>query len=66
MSAATETDLETRTAGSGGSCSRVRRAGSGESWRDRWVMGRLMRDEAVKAQLFRFVDVLPVLSARRR
>src|SRR3954447_4497401 len=61
--AVTETDLETRTRAIGGELfARVRRAGSGESWRDRWVMGRLMRDEAVKAQLFRFVDVLPALS----
>src|SRR5689334_19717440 len=42
---------------------RVRRLGPGEPWWDRWVMGRMMGDESVKAQLFRFVDVLPALSS---
>jgi RHH-type proline utilization regulon transcriptional repressor/proline dehydrogenase/delta 1-pyrroline-5-carboxylate dehydrogenase len=32
-------------------------------WWQRQVMGRGMRDEQVKAQLFRFVDVLPALSS---
>src|SRR5689334_9480499 len=35
------------------------RNGSGESWFDRVVMNASMRDERVKAQLFRFVDALP-------
>ncbi len=35
---------------------------SGESWWDRKVMGAGMADEGVKAQLFRLVDVLPVLN----
>jgi RHH-type proline utilization regulon transcriptional repressor/proline dehydrogenase/delta 1-pyrroline-5-carboxylate dehydrogenase len=38
-------------------------APSGESWWDRKVMGIGMADERVKAQLFRLVDVLPVLSS---
>src|SRR4051812_23816280 len=42
---------------------RIRRAGPGEPWWDRWVMGRMMGDESVKAQLFRFVDVLPALTS---
>ena len=40
----------------------AREAPSGESWWDRKVMGIGMADEGVKAQLFRLVDVLPVLS----
>lgn len=40
----------------------ARRAPSGESWWDRKVMGMGMADERVKAQLFRLVDVLPVLN----
>ena len=34
-------------------------------WWQRQVMGRGMNDERVKAQLFRFVDVLPALSSDR-
>ena len=63
---ATETDLETRTRAIGGELFARAAGGVGGVWRDRWVMGRLMRDEAVKAQLFRFVDVLPALSGARR
>jgi RHH-type proline utilization regulon transcriptional repressor/proline dehydrogenase/delta 1-pyrroline-5-carboxylate dehydrogenase len=40
----------------------ARSAPSGESWWDRLVMGAGMLDERVKAQLFRLVDVLPVLN----
>ena len=40
----------------------ARRAPSSESWWDRRVMQIGMADEAVKAQLFRLVDVLPVLT----
>ena len=43
---------------------RVRRSGrdgTGGSWWDRWLMSAAMRDERVKGQLFRFIDVLPVL-----
>lgn len=44
--------------------SRVRKArgyGDGSRW-ERYLMDVGMRDERVKAQLFRFIDVLPVLS----
>jgi RHH-type proline utilization regulon transcriptional repressor/proline dehydrogenase/delta 1-pyrroline-5-carboxylate dehydrogenase len=41
----------------------ARAAPAGESWWDRKVMAMGMADEAVKAQLFRLVDVLPVLSS---
>jgi RHH-type proline utilization regulon transcriptional repressor/proline dehydrogenase/delta 1-pyrroline-5-carboxylate dehydrogenase len=41
---------------------RARRAKSGEGWLDRRLMEIGMRDERVKAQLFRLVDVLPVLN----
>src|SRR5947208_15412464 len=40
----------------------VRRHGPAEPWWDRWLMRQTMRDEAVKAQLFRFVDALPGLT----
>src|SRR5258706_2985716 len=40
----------------------ARAAPAGESWWDRKVMAMGMADEAVKAQLFRLVDVLPVLT----
>jgi RHH-type proline utilization regulon transcriptional repressor/proline dehydrogenase/delta 1-pyrroline-5-carboxylate dehydrogenase len=41
---------------------RVRRSGdAGGPWWDRWLMDLSMRDERVKAQLFRFIDVLPGL-----
>src|SRR5690349_16659906 len=39
----------------------VRRHGPAEPWWERWAMRQTMRDEAIKAQLFRFVDVLPAL-----
>src|SRR3954451_22809147 len=41
---------------------RARELGSGEPWLDRVLMYQGMRDERVKAELFRFVDVLPALS----
>src|SRR3954470_9458142 len=41
---------------------RARELGSGEPWLDRLLMYEGMRDERVKAELFRFVDVLPALS----
>ena len=59
-------DLESRTREIGRAVfARVRRAGdsSGEPWWDRWLMQQGMRDEAVKAQLFRFIDVLPALAS---
>jgi RHH-type proline utilization regulon transcriptional repressor/proline dehydrogenase/delta 1-pyrroline-5-carboxylate dehydrogenase len=37
------------------------RAGLSPFSLDRWLMRQGMKDEAVKAQLFRFIDVLPVL-----
>ena len=40
----------------------ARKLPSGESWWDRQMMSLGMRDEHVKAQLFRLVDVLPVLT----
>src|SRR4051812_30749342 len=56
-------DLETRTQAIGSEIfSLAKQAPSGESWWDRKVMGIGMADEGVKAQLFRLVDVLPVLS----
>ena len=42
---------------------RARELGSGEPWLDRVLMYQGMRDERVKAELFRFVDVLPALSS---
>lgn len=44
----------------------ARRRGSGEPWLDRLLMYQGMKDEQVKAELFRFVDVLPVLSHDRQ
>ncbi|HEY7116860.1 MAG TPA: proline dehydrogenase family protein, partial [Tepidisphaeraceae bacterium] len=44
----------------------ARRMPSGESWWDRRVMSLGMSDEHVKAQLFRLVDVLPVLSTSQQ
>src|SRR4051794_37269541 len=42
------------------------RNGQTEPWWDRWLMRQTMRDEAVKAQLFRFVDALPGLNSARQ
>jgi RHH-type proline utilization regulon transcriptional repressor/proline dehydrogenase/delta 1-pyrroline-5-carboxylate dehydrogenase len=59
-------NLETRTKEIGREVfARVRRTGSRAAagpWWDRWLMNATMRDERVKAQLFRFIDVLPALS----
>ena len=58
------TSLESRTRDIGRDLfALVRRRGSGEPWWDRLMMRLTMRDEAVKAQLFRFVDVLPALTS---
>jgi RHH-type proline utilization regulon transcriptional repressor/proline dehydrogenase/delta 1-pyrroline-5-carboxylate dehydrogenase len=63
----TSAHLESRTKEIGRELfARIRRAGrngSGESWWDRWLMNATMRDDRVKAQLFRFIDVLPALSS---
>ena len=40
--------------------------GAGEGWLDRMMMEWGMRDERVKAQLFRFIDVLPALADPRQ
>jgi RHH-type proline utilization regulon transcriptional repressor/proline dehydrogenase/delta 1-pyrroline-5-carboxylate dehydrogenase len=57
-------DLESQTQRIGreifARCRRHRHASGG--WWDRWLMDRGMRDPRVKAQLFRFIDVLPVLA----
>src|SRR3954464_9037009 len=37
-----------------------------DGWRDRLLMKWGMRDERLKAQLFRFIDVLPVLATPRQ
>ena len=65
-------DLDSRTRDIGKEIfARARRAEStgdglaGESWIDRALMKFGMRDEHLKAQLFRFVDVLPALSHAR-
>src|SRR3954451_656554 len=42
---------------------RARELGSGEPWLDRLLMYQGLRDERVKAELFRFVDVLPGLKS---
>ena len=57
-------DLETRTREIGRQVFKLSREGDGraaEPWWDRWMMGLTMRDERVKSQLFRFIDVLPAL-----
>ena len=58
-----DTQLDSRTRDIGARLfAAVRRRGEGAgSWLDRRLMQFSMRDEAVKAQLFRFVDVLPAL-----
>src|SRR5213083_1878468 len=42
---------------------RARQGGDDAGWLDRRLMELGLRDEQVKAQLFRFVDVLPALSS---
>ncbi|MDB5320204.1 MAG: pruA, partial [Phycisphaerales bacterium] len=57
-------ETEARTVALGGEIFALARAApAGESWWDRKVMAMGMADEGVKAQLFRLVDVLPVLSS---
>ncbi|HEX8913533.1 MAG TPA: proline dehydrogenase family protein, partial [Humisphaera sp.] len=57
-------ELEARTRAIGrGLFADARRAGSGEPWLDRLLMYQGLRDERVKAELFRFVDVLPGLKS---
>ena len=41
------------------------RNGTDGSWWDRWLMNATLRDERVKGQLFRFIDVLPALPDAR-
>jgi hypothetical protein len=56
-------DLDDRTLALGREIFALARAAPAtESWWDRKVMAMGMSDEAVKAQLFRLVDVLPVLT----
>src|SRR5206468_11108330 len=58
------TDVEQRTREIGHAIfSRARESRDGTAWLDRALMDVGMRDERVKAQLFRFVDVLPALSS---
>src|SRR5688572_28084111 len=45
---------------------RLERTSPSDGWLDRTLMRWGMRDEQLKAQLFRFVDVLPVLNDPRR
>ncbi|QOV91154.1 L-glutamate gamma-semialdehyde dehydrogenase [Humisphaera borealis] len=60
-------DTETRTQAIGHDLLRdARRRGSGEPWLDRLLMYQGMKDEQVKAELFRFVDVLPTLTHDRQ
>ncbi|MDB5298331.1 MAG: Proline utilization N-terminal domain, partial [Phycisphaerales bacterium] len=54
--------LDPRTAAVGRDLfARARAAGGGEPWLDRLLMHQGMRDDRVKAELFRFVDALPSL-----
>src|SRR3954453_3759298 len=56
-------EVEARTVALGAEIFALARAApASESWWDRKVMAMGMSDEAVKAQLFRLVDVLPVLT----
>ena len=64
------TDVESRTRDIGrelfAAARRLERSASTEAWRDRLMMRWGMRDERLKAQLFRFVDVLPVLASSQQ
>src|SRR3954471_24279472 len=64
------TDVETRTQQIGrdlfARARRLERTSPSDGWVDRTLMRWGMRDEQLKAQLFRFVDVLPVLEDDRR
>src|SRR6266704_3717845 len=58
-----ETQTEAQTIALGREIfARARDADSSQTWLDRKVMEAGMADERVKAQLFRLVDVLPVLT----
>src|SRR5687768_6893147 len=60
--AAALSPLESRTTHLGHEIfARARKSRSKDRWLDRQMMELAMRDEQVKAQLFRLVDVLPVL-----
>src|SRR5437762_13297404 len=64
------TDLESRTQAIGrhifARARHFERTAPSDGWRDRLLMKWGMRDERLKAQLFRFIDVLPVLSTPRQ
>ena len=64
------TDVETRTQQIGrdlfARARRLEKSSPSDGWLDRTLMRWGMRDEQLKAQLFRFVDVLPVLDDPRR
>ena len=64
------TDVESRTRDIGrelfAGARRLERSASTETFRDRLMMRWGMRDERLKAQLFRFVDVLPVLASSQQ
>src|SRR5436853_3189215 len=63
-------DVESRTQAIGrelfGAARRLEKTSPSDGWLDRTMMRWGMRDERLKAQLFRFVDVLPVLEDPRR
>src|SRR5687767_4005308 len=63
-------DVESRTKAIGhdlfARARRSEKAAPSDGWLDRTLMRWGMRDERLKAQLFRFVDVLPVLDDPRR
>ncbi|HSI35934.1 MAG TPA: L-glutamate gamma-semialdehyde dehydrogenase [Tepidisphaeraceae bacterium] len=60
--ATTADDLDARTLAIGRALfAAARKAPAGEGWLDRRLMAIAMGDDRVKAQLFRLVDVLPVL-----
>src|SRR5439155_17283833 len=64
IEAMNHTHVEQRTLEIGHAiCSRAHEPREGTAWLDRALMDVGMRDERVKAQLFRFVDVLPALSS---
>ena len=64
------TDVESRTQQIGrdlfARARRLEKSSPSDGWLDRTLMRWGMRDEQLKAQLFRFVDVLPVLDDPRR
>jgi RHH-type proline utilization regulon transcriptional repressor/proline dehydrogenase/delta 1-pyrroline-5-carboxylate dehydrogenase len=66
----TEADVELRTQQIGrdlfARARRLEKSSPSDGWLDRTMMKWGMRDEQLKAQLFRFVDVLPVLDDPRR